>query len=124
MNELVRLVEGERREQAAIAVGALFGLGVVGALISAVWTAGGVILAASGVVGATRALHRRRQFGRLLDASVEIERVERVNWLGRPALRVTFVRSDDITLPTWNADRERIFELLQRRELPPARVVR
>lgn len=124
MNELVRLVQGERREQAAIATGALVGLGIIGGLIAAFWATGGLILAGLGIIGGTRALHRRYQLGRLLDPKVEIERVERVTWLHRPALRVTFVRSYEITLPTWNADRERIFDLLQRRELPPARLLR
>jgi len=123
MNELVRLVEAERREQTAIAVGALVGLGFIGVLTAQFWV-GGLALVVLGLIGGTRAFHRRNQLGRLLDDTCEIERVERITWLRRPALRVLVATGDVITLPTWNADRERIFELLQHRELPPARVVR
>jgi len=124
VNELVCLVEGERREQAAVATGAFVGFGVVGGLITILFLAAGLAVIGLGLLGATRALRRRHQLGRLLDEKCEIERVERVTWLRRPALRVALAGGGTIMLPTWNTDRERIFEILQRRELPPARVVR
>ena len=69
-------------------------------------------------------LTKRRALGRLLHRRNEIERVERTRWLGRPAVRVRFLGGGAITLPTWNADRDRVVALLEKRELPPARLLK
>jgi hypothetical protein len=69
-------------------------------------------------------MRKRRALGKLLARRDEIAGVDRVTSLGRPALRVRFLGGGNVTLPTWNHDRERVFTLLSHRELPPARLLR
>jgi hypothetical protein len=69
-------------------------------------------------------LYKRRVLGKLLVRRNEIDRVDRIKSLGRPALRVRFLGGDEVTLPTWNHDREHVLTLLSHRELPPARLLK
>jgi hypothetical protein len=69
-------------------------------------------------------LHKRRALGKLLVRRNEIAGVDKIQSLGRPALRVRFLEGGSVTLPTWNHDRERVFTLLSHRELPPARLLK
>jgi hypothetical protein len=81
-----------------------------------------LFLATAGV--AVGCVYRSSTLRRLLVRRNDIDSVERIVSLGRPALRVRFLGGGSVTLPTWNHDRERVFTLLEHRELPPARLLK
>jgi hypothetical protein len=123
-DELVRLVESEKRGADALA-----SLSVVTFLSAALITSrffGPFGYGFFAIAGGSALLWmvKRRALGRLLHRRNEIDRVERVRWLGRPVVRVDFRGGGAITLPTWNADRERVVALLETHDLPPARLLR
>lgn len=122
--ELIHLVETERRGNAAtgrlvFVVGSLLGLAAGGMWPIAGWTVFAIL-----AVIVVRLIAKDRAYRRLLDSSTEIAQVERVTSLRRPALRVRFRGGGGLTLPTWNYDREQVVAQLERRELPPARLLR
>ena len=123
-DELVRLVEGEKRGTDALASmsvvmflsAAILAFRMVAPLGYACFTITGLCLVSW--------LNKRRALKKLLQRRNEIAGVEKISWLGRPAVRVRFLGGGDITLPTWNHDRERVVSLLERRELPAARLLK
>lgn len=123
-DELVRLVEGEKRGTDALASmatvmflsAAILASRFVPVLGYAFFTVTGASVVAW--------LNKRRTLRRLLRHRNEITDVQRISWLGRPALRIHFLGGSEITLPTWNHDRERVFLLLEKRELPTAKLLR
>jgi len=123
-DELVRLVETEKR--GADALMSLQFVIFMSAGIFATRVLGPLGYAVFAIAGASVVswLLKRRGLGRLLSRRNEIEGVQRIRWLGRPAVRVAFLGGGAITLPTWNEDRERVVKLLQKHELPPARLLR
>jgi hypothetical protein len=122
-DELHALVVTEQRGLAASATlsGIVFGAMAFFAL--RMFPHAGYVLMVATCAFVTSCLVKRHGLGKLLDQRNQIARVDRVDTLGRPALRVHFLGGGGVTLPTWNHDRERVFALLERRELPPARLL-
>lgn len=122
-DELVRLVEMEKSGADALASISVVLFVSAGFAMSRFFAAGyGLFAIAGGCV--LLWLVKRRALGRLLHRRNEIAAIERIRWLGRPAVRVQFLGGGAITLPTWNADRERVVALLEKRELPAARLLK
>jgi len=123
-DELVALVTAERRGLDAVAgLTLIIGGSVATCALRMIAAAGyALFLVTAAIVGSC--LRKRRAFGTLLARRNEIADVERIHSLGRPALRVRFLGGGVVTLPTWNHDRERVLTLLEKRELPAARVLR
>lgn len=122
--ELTQLVVAERRGNTAVMALESASIGPAAFVLTQFWPAvGGAIFAVLAVLLAV-GLAKRRALGKLLDAHDEISRIDRVTWLGRPAVRVRFERGGRVTLATWNSDRERVIAALETRELPEARLLR
>jgi hypothetical protein len=123
-DELVRLVEGEKRGTDALAsMSVVMFLSAAILAVRMVAPLGYACFAITGLCVVSW-LNKRRALRRLVQRRNEIERVTKISWLGRPALQVKFLGGGEITLPTWNHDRERVAALLEKRELPPARLLR
>jgi hypothetical protein len=123
-DELVRLVESEKRGTDALA-----SMSVVMFLSAAILMSRFLLPVGYALFGITGLsivswLNKRRALRRLLHRRNEIAAVSRGRWLGRPALHVKFLGGGEITLPTWNHDRERVAALLEKRELPTAKLLR
>jgi hypothetical protein len=123
-DELVRLVEGERRGTDALASMSVVMFTSAAILLSRFISPLGYAFFAITGLSVVSWLKKRRALRKLLHRRNEIEAVDRIKWLGRPALRIVFVDGASLTLPTWNHDRERVLSLLGKRELPPARLLR
>ena len=123
-DELVRLVEGEKRGTDALAsMSVVMFLSAAILLMRFLPPVGYMFFGVTGL-SVVSWLNKRRALRSLLHRRNEIAGVDRTHWLGRPALRVRFLGGGEITLPTWNHDRERVVALLEKRELPPARLLR
>jgi hypothetical protein len=123
-DELVRLVEGEKRGTDALASMSVVMFLSAAILMSRFLLPVGYALFAITGLSIVAWLDKRRALRKLLQRRNEIESVNKVSWLGRPALLVKFVGGGTITLPTWNHDRERVVALLEKRELPTAKLLR
>jgi hypothetical protein len=123
-DELTALVVAEKRGLDAVSgLTVIMGGAGVFAALRVLPSAGYALFATVvGVVG--WCLRKRRALGKLLARRNEIGRVERTTELGRPALRVYFLGGGSVTLKTWNHDPDRVFTLLSKRELPPARLLK
>ena len=124
MNELELVVEREKRGLSALIGASTFAFFFALYAVYLVWQIALPLPIAAWVASCALIVRKRRRYDRLLHDRAGIAGIERLQWLGRPALHVRFLSGGSIRLPTWNVDRERIFDLLQRRELPPARVLR
>ncbi|HSN25396.1 MAG TPA: hypothetical protein VLT45_03900 [Kofleriaceae bacterium] len=124
MNELALLVDREKKGLASLIGVATLGWFFVASAAYMIW-APAVTVATLGWLGCYALYARKvRRYNRLLSDHAGIERIERVDWLGRPAVRVCFAGGATVRLPTWNHDRERVIALLETRELPAARLLR
>jgi len=123
-DELVRLVEGEKRGTDALASMTVVMFLSAAILVSRFLEPLGYAFFAITGLSVVSWLAKRRALRSLLHRRDEIAGVDRIRWLGRPALLVRFLGGGSITLPTWNADRERVVALLEKRELPPAKLLR
>ena len=123
-DELVRLVEGEKRGTDALASMSVVMFLSAAILMSRFLLPLGYAFFAITGLSVVAWLNKRRALRKLLQRRNEIETVSRTHWLGRPALCVRFVDGGTITLPTWNHDRERVVALLEKRELPAARLLK
>ena len=124
MNELVLVVEREKRGLSALLGFSTFTFFFVLYAVYLVWPISLPLPIAAWLASCALIVRKRRRYDRLLRDRAGIEGIERLQWLGRPALRVRFLAGGSIRLPTWNVDRERVVSLLEMRELPAARVLR
>ena len=124
MNELELVVEREKRGLSALLGVSTFAFFFALYAVYLVWQIALPLPISAWLVSCALIVRKRRRYDRLLHDRAGIEGIERLQWLGRPALRVRFLSGGEIRLPTWNVDRERVVALLGVRELPEARVLR